>query len=156
MRGPSAGLLSIPRLVLVTEHRYLVAAHGTHRRGYHAGTIDHRRPNLSAIPVGYHQDPLELDRFTLGDVKEIDIHSLVRTDFVLFTTGFDYGVNVGTSRTTANCSIALNAESTCTLAFEPPDGFLHRLFIDPEPVKPTVDDVYLLGLHCDVEKPVGV
>mgnify|MGYP006284095467 CR=1 FL=1 len=112
MRGSRTGLLSIPRLVLVTEHRYLITAHRAHRRGYHTGAINNRRPNLSAVPVGHHQNPVQFDGLTLGDVKEINIHSLVRTDFILFTTGFDYGVNVGTSRTTANCSIASNAEST--------------------------------------------
>src|SRR5208283_2963906 len=66
--------------------------------GQHLGAIDDWLTGDDVIPVGNHQHPADFHGVAFIYLKAFDVDSLARRYFILFATGFNYGVNSITSR----------------------------------------------------------
>ncbi len=61
--------------------------------GQHFGAFNGRCTYSNFIVVGYEQDFVQFDLISLGFTIKVYINRLTRSDFILFTTGFNNCVN---------------------------------------------------------------
>ncbi len=107
-----ARLPALSRLVLVPEDDYLLSLHRSVGRGQNFGAIDSRGTYLGGFTIGHKKHSIELYSLSIRHSQIVYIKDLARRNLVLFSTGFNYGVNFCTSEKTLNLSTSANAASS--------------------------------------------
>ena len=109
---------------------------------------------MRRLAVRHQQYPVKLYCLAVRRIKKVDIQGLPWLDFELLSTGFDYGVNLRTSRTAHHCSIRTNGASICGrgLKVQPFQRDGHGLLVDPESVHSSLDDRKLLRVPGGIEE----
>ncbi len=79
--------------VLELEDNDLVPFSQTLRSSQHLGAINSRFTYGNIFIIRDEKNFVQLYLITLGLAHKIDIYRLTRSDFILFTTGFNYSVN---------------------------------------------------------------
>ncbi len=107
-----ACLPALPCLILVSEDDYFLSLHRPVGCGQNFRAIHSRGTYLTGFTIGYEKHSIQLYCFSINCCQVVDIKNLARSNLILFSTGFNYGVNFCTSKKTLNFSISANAASS--------------------------------------------
>ena len=88
---------AVAHLGFVFHAENLSAAAVSFRCAGYFGALDKGLTPDELISVADSQHAVELNSTPLGDFQRFNLQAFARTDLILFTTGFNYGVNSNTS-----------------------------------------------------------